>query len=388
MTDLISPESLLIVISGLISWLLLLTLIFTRRQTFNQLLFAQFSKDMPAEMRGDILVLQGKAQPLSSIRLIAQGGPGDVTVDEYSAVVLEPVYDAPRVVGQGRHMLNQFERVRDSIDLRHQVQQDKAEVVTADGIPITYQYEIEFRIQPAPLSAAAPTQPGCLFFWRPAADQSANALHSFNASDVQRAVYEVTVDEKGQPSRWSGAAAGAAAGAIDEFIASLRFDELRVPYDDMATGGAYSMRRRIQAQAKGQAIEALKRSGAELLSMRILNFNFDGVATGVMDQHFDNWRSKWATEAQRLRADGEANAKRQREETRATTQVELLAKLRDVFDQMNAESAEQIDVNQVLSLRMIETFERMALHPNQNRFMPQEILTMMQQLIKLGEQPK
>ena len=331
-----------------------------------------------------IRVENGEISEDSSPLLRGMGGPGFLLVDEHSAAVLEKFGHFTRVVGGGYKVLERYERVRGAVDLRRHLRKGTSKVYTRDGLPVEYDLEMEFRILPAP---ELPKPPAVSTNARSAARLSAqNLLHpfSFSPAAVWQAVYPLSVQQDGTTQDWGNFLLRLCLAEIDAFIASHPFDDLTAtPVEPgMNTRTEMSIRRRIQRQAESAAATALGNNGAELLALRLSSFRFDGAdAEGIMDQRFENWKIYWSNEALKFRKDGEKEAFKTREKGRAEAQRAMLVLMAESLHDM---AMRRTDADQVLWLRVIESLEHMTLDSTSYRFVPQEIISLIQNLKNAG----
>lgn len=333
-------------------------------------------------------VQNGEITDDSSPLLRGMGGPGFLQVDEHSAAVLEKFGHFTRVVGGGFKILERYERVRGAVDLRRHLRKGTSKVYTRDGLPVEYDVEMEFRILPSP-EAPKPATPGAnprTSARTTAKASTQNLLHpfSFSPAAVWQAVYPLSVQQDGTTQDWGNFLLRLCLAEIDSFIASHPFDDLTATLVEpgMNTRTEMSIRRRIQRQAESAAATALANNGAELLALRLSSFRFDSAeAEGIMDQRFDNWKTYWSNEALKLRKDGEKEAFKAREKGRAEAQRAMLVLMAESLRDM---ALRHTDADQVLWLRVIESLEHMALDSTSYRFVPQEIISLIQNLKNAG----
>jgi hypothetical protein len=352
-------------------------------RTFASALFDTKRAAGTAASSLNIKVQDGDITEDSSPLLRGMGGPGFLLVDEHSAAVLEKFGHFTRVVGGGFKILERYERVRGAVDLRRHLRKGTSKVYTRDGLPVEYDVEMEFRILPAP---DAPNPPPSAKHNAGAKPSQPDLLHpySFSPAAVWQAVYPLAVQENGETQDWGNFLLRLCFAEIDGYIASHPFDELTAtPVEPgMNTRTEMSIRRRIQRQAETAAAAALGKNGAELLALRLSSFRFEGAdAEGIMDQRFDNWKTYWANEALKFRKDGEKEAFKAREKGRAEAQRAMLILMAQSLRDM---ANRHTDADQVLWLRVIESLEHMALDSTSYRFVPQEIISLIQSFKNAG----
>ena len=375
---LLTPVLLLILYAALFGVIVMAT------RTFASALFDTKRAAGHAGSSLNIKVENGEITEDSSPLLRGMGGPGFLLVDEHSAAVLETFGHFTRVVGGGYKILERYERVRGAVDLRRHLRKGTSKVYTRDGLPVEYDVEMEFRILPAPESPK-PSVAGTNA--RTEARLSVQSLlhpFPFSPAAVWQAVYPLSVQQDGTTQDWGNFLLRLCLAEIDAFIASHPFDDLTAtPVEPgMNTRTEMSIRRRIQRQAESAAATALSNNGAELLALRLSSFRFDSAeAEGIMDQRFDNWKTYWSNEALKFRKDGEKEAFKAREKGRAEAQRAMLVLMSESLRDM---ALRRTDADQVLWLRVIESLEHMSLDSTSYRFVPQEIISLIQNLKNAG----
>jgi hypothetical protein len=328
----------------------------------------------------NVMVNNGTISEDSSPLLRGMGGPGLLMVDEHSAAALDKFGHFTRVVGGGYHLLQRYECVRGAVDLRRHLSKGTSKAYTRDGIPVSYDVEMEFRVLPAAESPKA--EPPQAKAAKARANPSREPLrpYTFSPDAVWQAVYSLPVMDDGKTQEWGASLLRSGLAQIDGFIAGHYFDEFSLDASTMAapTRVEMSVRRLIQRQAEATAASALRSNGAELLALRLSSFRFDETeAAGILDQRFDDWKTYWANEALKVRRDGEKEAFKAHESARAEAHRTMLVLMADSLKAMASRSA---DPQQVLWLRIVESLEHMALDSSSYRFVPQEIFSMIQNL--------
>jgi hypothetical protein len=90
---------------------------------------------------------QGRIPTGSSTLLTEVGGKGSLIISNNSAVVLQRFGKLTRVSGPGYIKLEPFEKLYDTLDLRPKHQKWAVRAMTQEGIPITWELEIRYRLQ-------------------------------------------------------------------------------------------------------------------------------------------------------------------------------------------------------------------------------------------------
>jgi hypothetical protein len=114
-----------------------------------------------------LLVKEGKLQNNGSDPLVRIGGPGMLFINSDSAVVLEKAGKLTRAEKTGVVELGNFEKIWDVLDLRPQHWVYDVTAMSKEGIPLTCQADVSFKIddggQPATQAAPYPASRQAIF---------------------------------------------------------------------------------------------------------------------------------------------------------------------------------------------------------------------------------
>jgi hypothetical protein len=333
---------------------------------------------------GDIFVGAG-----SKLDLI--GGPGVMVVHSDSAVVLERGGKLTRVVGPTTHieglpvgicMLERFERIWEVIDLRPQHWPMSVKAMTKEGIPVTCDVQVSFRIDDRFIdhNVIQREQP------------TSNKPYSYTEEAVVKAAVGTWVrirqsEHPEQLRRWTGRVMiGGVEGALRNILAQYRLDWLmRAPRaeeeewpDEEARsegeGGeeATSPREEIRQRLETSLRDTYKAGNS--LGVQILNVILGEISVRsdeIPKQWMEVWRAGWERRAMESLAEGEAELVRM-ETAQLQAQAEMVLLLTDAIRPYIDDMA---DVPPYLfAMRLVQTLRWSAYDPAKMMFLPPEVL--------------
>lgn len=240
---------------------------------------------------------QYKIEPGKVNRLERIGGPGHFTVRPGTAVILNDVGVASKVVSSNKFFLSHYGSIVSIVDLNNQrILVPTVTATTKDGITITIR-DIEMRYR----------------IWSPSA---VSDPYPYTDQSVLDRVYNLSVNEKGL-SDWTESVKGIVVGQITGYITKRQFDEIVTP-----TFHKHEPRQEIRRELFSPATEErLNGIGARLLWCDIGHFETDKA---VLDQRLETWSAKWIGNASVVRAQGEAKRIAYQELGRAEGQADIL----------------------------------------------------------------
>jgi len=97
------------------------------------------------------------------------------------------------------------------------------------------------------------------------------------------------------------------------------------------------------------------------------------VSEAVYKQRLDNWRARWETDAEVIRAGHELEAMRVRARSRAQAQQELIYTLSQIFQNKKY-------TQEALAVRVMQALETVAFDQNTRQLLPTETIDMMRSL--------
>lgn len=279
-----------------------------------------------------VLVKDGAVAGGSEV-LQQMGGPGGLVLYRESAVVLEKHGVISRViVGPSFPDLEPFERVWDVIDLRPQRWVFDVSAITADGIPINYDADVHFQVEPkeeAVLKAALST-------W----------------------VREAYRTEPDRLMTWTKRVViGETEGVLRSILAHYVLDDLL----------KLEVREAIRKELYGKLVSFSEKLGVQILDVNLKDLKLRGK---VIEQWFETWRTERLRVMELEIAEGKAERLRRLEQARAEVRRKLLEETVEMLQAapINSQSA----FNRLVILSCIEVMKRTAF--DLNIFLPADLI--------------
>lgn len=328
------------------------------------------------------LLIKGGEIAIGADSILARvGGPGLLVVYNDSAVVTEQNGRLKRVIGPGYARIERFERIWEIVDLRPQHWVYTVSALTRDGIPISCDVDVTFKIDDR--VDGIPIEP------------SDDMPYPFTEEAVLKAATCTRIreeDREDQVMKWTGRVViGDAEGILRGILAQRRLDELIQPEQPSGTNVT---REEIRRQLKEKLENSVSDIGATILSVDIGKIDIkvslpegeEQAAEELSDEVLQQWIKTWQAELERItliqRAEGEA-ALAGLEAVSVQAQAEMILTLTEAVQTLI--SKEQVS-NYQLALRFIETLRWMSFDPNVRAFVPLETFRSLQRLYETIEQ--
>lgn len=325
-----------------------------------------------------LLVKEGAVQKDRTGYMTKIGGPGLLIVYNDSAVVTECRGAIKRVLGPGTHLLERFERVWEVVDLRPQRWVYPVNALTRDGIPVSCEVDVLFKIDDRPEGSESPLQP------------TAKRPHPFTEEAVLRAATATRIREEQREDpvmKWTGRVViGSAEGALRNILGRHRLDQLVQPEEKKGTNPL------LWKEIRKELEDALKKSapqvGARIISVDIGRIDIQvslpegeeeaakELRDGVLDQWIRTWQSELERDLLTLQAEGEATLAGL-EAVSAQAKAEMVLTLVEAIQSLVTQ--EEVSAYQV-ALRLIETLRWMTFDPGIRAFVPLEPLRFLEKL--------
>jgi hypothetical protein len=311
-----------------------------------------------------IRVSEGKFE-IRGVKPEQARGPGIVLCDNVTAVALEKKNTFTRVLGPGFHFIDIDEQVLAAIDLRPQSMRRKVTVSTREGIEVEIDLSVTIEIQHGKESP------------------SGEPHYPFDPEAVRRAVYaeHVHISETTRPhaprsaADWCETIVAVCKDHLRHIVAGYTLDQLfAVDNPDLIP------RQVISEQLTRIARAEVGRYGANLLNASVSRIH---PPPSVIKQRVTNWLADWQRREHTLKALGEARQMELKESARILAQAEMLQRL----EQILAPHPENLSPD-ILSLRLLEAFERMMLEPGTAAQLDKETFDFLQRLIELLKPPE
>ena len=248
------------------------------------------------------------------------GGPASLVVRQNSAVVLECRGNLTRVIrGPAFPVLEQFEQIWDSIDLRPQFWPFKVEAMTRDGIPVSYEVAVKFRV----------------------GDTDDDVFKAATAKWIREA-------NRTDPDRlmtWTRRLViGATEGTMRRIMAGYELDDLIDP----------NCRREIRRELERALKSSAAGLGIEMMDVSLRDVEFGGA---ILADWVEEWKMRRSVELRKVEAEKEAEKVRALEKVKNRMRKEKLEEIVKILSTMTSEGQERI-YNDYVVLSFIEMIRR------------------------------
>lgn len=280
-------------------------------------------------------------------------GPGAISVDGTSVVVLNTDLGLSRIKGRGVHFLRHDEYIGSVIDLRPQARAQEIQTQTRDGIWVKLSIGTRFQVDG---TSAVKVQD---------IDQLAVPWpdpYTWSTRQVQRAVSLGRVTAESSID-WHDLALHQATTRVHNLIAEYTYDQLTYP-DDPRVNYVSQVQKRLEDEVKA----SMAGSGVKVL----------GVSLGpivprdseIDDQRIERWRADWLRRIRQMEGEGNAKSIRMVEMARARGQLEWVTRLAQAIHE-SQEQGNAGDVSEMVR-RLVNTVDQIASEPEVGSFLAPE----------------
>lgn len=347
------------------------------------------------ELKPPVIVKEGRVAVGANSLYHRVGGRTLLIVYNDSAAVLEKGGRLTRVVG-GPYFgfLERFERIWEVVDLRPQRWVLTDNGMTKEGIPISCEADITFKIDDRFVD-----EEGNVQIRLPTAAQTELPTDTAIAEELQKAgidkplpyteeaVFNAATslwvrikqpEHKEQLRKWTGRVViGEVEGTLRNILARYRLDWLMRPPQP----GQKHPREEIREQLERKLHEALpvgNRLGARILNVDLgkIDVKDDRIST----QWVEAWRAGWEQRAVESQAEGEAKIARLNA-AQVQAQAEMVLTLTEVIRPLVTDS--KALSSYAMALCLIETLQWMAYDPYRRVFLPPEIMRTLDEMKKM-----
>lgn len=341
----------------------------------NQFVFGALGREPKLEVR------EGRIASGRKSVAARAGGPASLSIHRDTAVVTEHHGRLKRILGQGTHSLERYEKVWALVDLRTQQVVREVFALTKEGMPISCEIDVLFEITDSLENEKA---------GKPSRNRTAVPSYDYVEEAVLRAATSkwVDVEEKGKDDvSWTDRVVRLVESELRDILATYRLDWLiEAPRADQQ-----HPRDEIHERLKAGLEEKMRSVGAKLLNvelgqMQVAVQDKDGsrdeelskvLSDIVSTQWIDAWNAEWKARALTSRAEGEAELLRM-DVARIEAQAEMAIALAEALQPMMAD--EQTSEPYLLALRLVEALRWMAYDPGSGDFMPPEAMRTLKRL--------
>jgi regulator of protease activity HflC (stomatin/prohibitin superfamily) len=300
-----------------------------------------------------LMVREGAVQQDEDHALRRVGGPGGLVVFTDSAVVTEKNGKLGRVLGPGIHQLDPFEKIWDTIDLRPQRWELPVDAMTQEGIPVTCNADVNFKID----------------------DEGKKSTREETYTMTEEAVRKAATCKwireawRAEPERlmaWTKMVIiGQTEGTLRSILARYPLDQLIDP----------AIRRNIQAQLEKALRGSVPKLGAKIMRVALGDIQLEDEVT-------QQWIEKWQAEGRRRMMEIEARGQAARisieANARIQAQVKMIANTAKAFASM-AEYGEEIPSRFVI-LRFVEMIKRTSVEMLGRLYSPYDVMWTLERL--------
>lgn len=280
--------------------------------------------------------------------LTQTGGPGNLVVYNDSAVVLEQDGQLKRVVGAGFQKLEAFETTYGVVDLRPKRAVLTVEAMTAEGIRIDWDVEIQYQIDDG---GEVPGE---------------DAPYPLSEDKVlQAATGRWVMADGSSVLDWeTRLTQGLVTGELRNILAHKKLNDLV----GLVGHSARPARQAVQQELAGNVHRGASALGAKVLDIRLDRFR---VKDEVTQQWIENWQARWRRWSEDGLAKSHAAQSRLYEATKAEAQASLIASIGQALEDLA--SRDRV-IPRVVLARLFSTLDRAAYHPSSRIFFPAEAM--------------
>jgi hypothetical protein len=311
-------------------------------------------------------IYSGEDSPVARV-----GGPAKLAIYNDSAVVTEQYGRLKRVLGPGPAQLERFEKIWETVDLRPQRWVHEVFALTKEGIPISCEADISFKIDDQP---DGPRRKAHLEEPYPYVEEAV-----FRAA---AGTWIRDVEGTGRYRKWPGRVViGMADALLCDILAEYRLDWLIAP----SQPGQMQPREEIRQRLEKGLEEGVGSVGAKILNVAIgaieVKAEEEETAQKLSDmvskQWIEAWHADWKVRALASRAEGEAALLRM-DTAQIQAQAEMVVMLTEALQAtiMNQGAIEPY----ILAIRFVEALRWMSYNTHTREFMPPEAMRTLNRL--------
>jgi len=320
-------------------------------------------------MQPRLLIREGKVHQGADSILHQIGGPGSVVIYNDSAIVTERHGRLERVLGAhyprdgNIPRLKPFEKVWDVIDLRPQRAVREVTAMTREGIPVTCEVDVSFKIDDRARDARGQNQT------KPATDTEP---YPYTPEAVFLAATSRRIRDPMQGEQdWAAQVIGTAEGTLRNILAEYRLDWLVAPARTDGDHPRRVIRQRLEEQLDGSV------AGVGARIMRVDLGEIQVKDENIPHQWVEAWQADWESRALAQRTEGEAELLRM-DASRVQAQAETIITLTQALQ--TAVSSEEEMQPYLLATRLVEALRWMSYDPFTRAFMPPEAIRTLKRL--------
>ncbi|MBC8492561.1 MAG: hypothetical protein H8D43_02155 [Chloroflexi bacterium] len=316
---------------------------FVRRMLFGQMGFPPW-----------LLIGEGKLPEDENQVVMRVGGPGHLVIYNDTAVLLEQAGRLTRIEKQGFPGIKPFETVYDVVDLRPKRKLHAVKAMTKEGIPVTCEVDIGFKIEDG---GQVPTKD------EPYPAQE-NAILKAITSQWK---CDTNLFSSGKLNWEDLVVLGYADGPLRSILARYPLDQLIEPVEE---GGS----RKSPRQAIREELEKELRREVPALGAKIMHVDLGDIIVEdeVTQQWIDAWQTEWVSWRKKRQALGEAEYAQQVEIATAQAQVDMIVAITEAVQSLDTDDPQV--ASQHLLLRLVTMLRRASSDPWTRAFLPSHVM--------------
>lgn len=261
------------------------------------------------------------------------GGPVVVSLPVGHAAVVEWNSRFARVIGAGTQRLGSFEHIHSIIALKPQEREaENIPVMTKEGIPVTTDAHIVFRINPG-------DNP-----------QTRNQPFPYDPDAVRKTAYSVVVRADGRESSWDDAPMGTVRGNLVRSVGEFTLDELI-----FSEAAGRKVHQTIRNDVEAKVRDNLKKSGIDFVQLHLGRFE---PPPEVSEQYTEYWLANWQKQNRIARANDAASAMQEVQVAYAEAEITMLQAIVDGVRRAQGEADDTSGY--LLALRLVEMLDKMV----------------------------
>ena len=294
--------------------------------------------------------------------------PGMVLTGCDYAVALSDGFRFKGAHGPGIVFTGRGDQVVQAIDLRPQVRTFRMTGLTKDGIQVTVDAEIAFRLDGG---RREPKLDNPLPFNRSA------AFKALQAQRVERRIAR-RVPGTAEQAEWDDLPRIRGEHLLRNIVSKLAFDDLYDPHQPRGK----PPRRKIAQDFEDHLTADLDSLGIQVISARLGNLEPDDPEVYLRRAH--NWEADWTRRITRRQAQGQAERLQILERARADTRADLILDLGRQLEELTESSAD-LDAETVLN-RFLVLVEELTTQPQLRQVLPKRTMELLSDVRKaVGE---
>jgi len=318
-----------------------------------------------------LVVKEGQVTRGKGSLLHLVGGPGNLVIYYDSAVVTERCGRLGRVLGPGFPRLERFEKIWEIVDLRPQRRLSKVNGMTREGIPVSCEADISFKIDDR-----VPDERGQLSPKRPTDKEP----YPYTKEAVFKAATSRWIrdpEAKVASVDWTGRVVGGnMEGILRNILAEYRLDWLLAPTGPDTEHPREVIRRRLEREMH---------RAAPNIGARVLRLDLGEIwpkDSEIPRQWIKAWQTDWESRALATQVEGEAGLLRM-DVAQAQAQAEMIITLTQALQSVASSEAELQPY--LLATRLIEALRWLSYDSFSKAYMPPEALQTLEWIQRLLE---